>query len=605
MWGQPRRPSTAARARVVALGMLMVASAPAEALAQGPSPEPSTAEPGKARETSSPKAPAEPMRSESARVDRRLAAGGRWPAGSVEAQLDADATLIPFGKGAIFVPAMTSGLDEPPIEVLKGDDRVAEGTAGSRIPLFPGTYTVRIGSGASQQRMTAQATVRELATTVIPVSWSGLTVHVVDPRYNSLRASYELIRVSDREYVGIGFGTDEQAGEPISTWVLRPGLYKIVRVGENYRARRDFVTVRLVRGKHTHFLLVLNEETGEFAGGGEVPADELFLAPSDALTFNLVVGGDVTGNYRENQPGLPDQLALQGRAFVDGLMSAQLFDNPLIVRLQVEEGFQLVDELSDDRAAEDGEGGPPIQLTRDRLELDALYVYRLEPWIGPYARGELETNLFTGTENFEDERDVVVGEVVQGPDGEEVFEEIDALGQDGVRSFDLRPPFGVTSVREGIGLNVRAFKTVAAELNLRTGLGALHQITNDVFRTFEPETTGSVVAYVPVRGTDRVGAELTLLGTLRLTRYLILTAEVEALITPFRVGSVTAVSSGGRVLDPIEESFIEAEGSALVKLTSFLSLNFVTRYVRDATINPDQPDQIETDLLLRFSVKVL
>jgi hypothetical protein len=72
-----------------------------------------------------------------------------------------------------------------------------------------------------------------------------MQVHVIDEQYGSVRASYEIIRMDDRAYVGLGFGTDEQAGEPVSTWILRPGLYKIIRVGETYRARRDFFTVRV------------------------------------------------------------------------------------------------------------------------------------------------------------------------------------------------------------------------------------------------------------------------------------------------------------------------------------------------------------------------
>src|SRR5688572_6804569 len=214
--------------------------------------------------------------------DERLTEDHGWPAGTIHEELDKDIALIPYGKGAIFVPAMTNPLDEPPVAVYYQDERIEEGTTGSRIILNPGTYEVRVGSGAGEQRLGIQATVRERHTTVVPVSWAGLSIHVVDERLGSLRGSYEIIRVEDREYLGIGFGTDEQAGEPVTTWLLRPGLYKIVRVGETYRARRDFATVRLVEGHHTHFQLVLDKASDEFKGGGEVPANELFL-PKDGF----------------------------------------------------------------------------------------------------------------------------------------------------------------------------------------------------------------------------------------------------------------------------------------------------------------------------------
>lgn len=518
----------------------------------------------------------------SPRIDPRLAAGDQWPAGRVDDQMDRDETMIPFGKGAIFVPAMTSGLDEPPVEILSNDERVAEGTTGERVVLSPGTYTVRVGSGASQQRIRVQATVRELATTVIPASWSGLTVHVVDENYGSLRASYELIRVEDREYMGIGFGTDEQAGEPVSTWILQPGLYKIVRVGENYRARRDFVTVRLLKGKHTHFLLVLDEETGEFAGGGEVPAEELFR-PQEGFFGSLVIGGDVTMNIRNDVLGLQDGVSLAARGFIDGRLSVELLGNPLILQLQLEQGFTNTPDA-------------PIQKTIDRLDLDALYVYRFEPWVGPYLRLGAETNLIPGEQQLGDDFFVVRrredGSVITrtGPQS----------------SVELSPSFGLTSVREGIGLNVRAFKTVFAELNIRAGFGARHRITRSLFEldpcsrsadgSGQPtaecsvfdDPGGRTLVFQEVVGNDQLGAETAVLATIRITRYILVNLEVDSLLTA-----------------PLANSIIEGEGSVALKLASFLSVNYVTRYTRDPTLSEESPDRVEQDILLRFSVDLL
>jgi hypothetical protein len=503
------------------------------------------------------------------RVDPRLAAGDGWPAGRVDDQLDQDETLIPFGKGALFVPAMTSGLDEPPVEVLQGGERVAEGTTGRRIVLPPGTYSVRVGSGARQQRMKVQATVRELSTTVIPVSWSALSVHVVDESYNSLRASYELIRVSDREYMGIGFGTDEQAGEPLSTWILRPGLYKIVRVGENYRARRDFVTVRLVRGKHTHFLLVLNEETGEFAGGGEVPEEELFR-PQDGFFGSLVVGGDVTMNVRNNALTVDDGISVTAQGFLDGRLAIQLFDNPLLLRLQVEQGLTNASNF-------------PIQKTRDRVDLDGLYLYRFQPWIGPYVQVGAETNLFPGEELLREPSPIVY----LSPGGEVLGREVDTTAE-------ISPSFGLVSIREGAGLNVRPFKSVLGEVNLRLGFGARHRITNRLFEEEDcpgdgcPLVLPSARVYRRIDSSDQIGVETAVLATFRLTRYVLVNVEVDSLLTW-----------------PLERSIIEAEGSVALKLTSFVSVNYVVRYRREPTLSIDDPNRLEQDILLRFSVDLL
>ncbi|MBK8012973.1 MAG: hypothetical protein IPK13_16655 [Deltaproteobacteria bacterium] len=283
-----------------------------------------------------------------------------WPAGTIQAQLDRDPKLVPFGFGAVFVPAMTNPLDEPPVTIWSGPTRVMEGTTGSRLIVYPGTYEVRLGTGTGDQRLAIQVTVKEQQVTVVPASWSGLAVHVVDEQFGSVRSSYEIIRADGREYMGIGFGTDEQAGEPVSTWVLRPGLYKIVRVGETYRARRDFATVRLREGRFTHFLLVVDPATGDFSGGGEVPEAELFR-PTGGFFGSLVVGGDLTLSSRRGDPTVGDGLGFAFRGFADGRLSVELLKSPLVLQMQIEEG-------------QTKSPGQPLSKTNDRADLDLLYV---------------------------------------------------------------------------------------------------------------------------------------------------------------------------------------------------------------------------------------
>lgn len=503
-----------------------------------------------------------------------------WPAGAIQEQLNRDTTLVPYGKGAIFVPAMTNPLDEPPVAIWKDGDRVGEGTTGQRIVMEPGTYEVRVGSGAQQQRIAIQATVRERFTTVIPVSWAGLSVHVVDERFSSLRGSYEIIRVEDREYMGIGFGTDEQAGEPVTTWVLRPGLYKIVRVGETYRARRDFATVRLVEGHLTHFLLVL-DETGAFQGGGEVPQEDLFQA-KDGFYGSLIFGGDVSLNQRDNVPGLPQGISFAFRAFVDARASIEIFDNPLVLQLQIEEGQTKPPEL-------------PLQKTNDRLDLDMLYVYGLTNWLGPYIRFGGETNLLPTTQNFDEARPVE-------------FRDTDGATflrcQDDAASVDLGGPVGLSTLQEGAGLNMRLLKTLFAETTLRAGIGARHTLARgDVFllrddlsgenyaplappSPCDPTLDEDRRVYVRLPSVNRFGVETTLLGVGRISRWVLINLELDALI-PF---------------NGFENTVVEVETSVALKLTRFLSVNYVVRFLLDRVISDDY--QLQQDVLLRFSLEI-
>ncbi len=479
---------------------------------------------------------------------------------------------MPFGKGALFVPALNNPLDEPPVTVLQDGLRVAEGTTGARIVLSPGTYEVRLGSGTVQQRLRYQATIKEAHTTLIPVSWAGLSVHVVDEGYGSLRASYELIRVDDREYMGIGFGTDEQAGEPVSTWILRPGLYKLVRLGDTYRARRDFATVRLLGGGHAHFILVLNAETGEFAGAGEVPTDEIFRA-GDGFFGSLVFGGDITLNERSAGAALEPGLYLSFRSFLDSRVTFQVNDNPLLLRLQIEEGQSRGPEGD-------------WQKSSDRVDFDALYIYRLNTFLGPYVQLGLDTTLLPGSIKVDDGGTPEVtsddGKVFIDDEGQ-ARREVMIVDQ----SFQFLPPLGVVAVKEGVGMNWRVFKTLFAESNVRAGLGARHNLVRaETYTLTSTDEDTNSTTFFTQRTSHQVGINFIVVGVARLTRWALLNLELDTLL-PF----------GG-----FSGAVIEVEASLALKLTRFISLNYVFRYLRDPKLLEATRDRIEHDVVLRFSL---
>ncbi len=498
-------------------------------------------------------------------VNAVIGQGGEWPAGTVRAQLERDPTLVPFGKGAIFVPSMTTGLDEPPVTVYRGAEVTAESTTGKRIVVSPGEYRVQVGSGAIQQQMGYDVTVREQNTTVIPVSWSGLSIHVVTQTYASLRASYELIRMEDRSYIGIGFGTDEQAGEPVQTWVLKPGLYKVVRVGENYRARTDFSTVRLLPGAHTHYILVLDENTNAFQGAGEISESELFK-PRDAVAGSLVIGGNASLTSRSNVLNQPAGESYAASAFLDGRLNFLIAKNPLLLRLQVEEGQGKLPNL-------------PWQKTRDRLALDALYIYRWQPWIGPYVRFGGETNLFD-TYRYFDEDDPATYRVFNSS-GQQLTE------QSTSERLKTAPPFGFTTLREGVGVNTRVLKTLFAEMNFRVGPGARQTITRDLLVEDNPNSdTRTTADFSRVASDTTFGVEATVLAIARITNYVIINLELDTL-TPF--------SSNDALI-------IDMSSTIALKLTQFASINYVIDFLRNRNVSAR--DQIEHDILLRFSVAI-
>ena len=88
--------------------------------------------------------------------------------------------MVPSGSGAVFVPAMTNGADEPETIVYQGAQRVASGPNGQRIILAPGSYVLRIGSSPLNQMMSVPVDVTAGNTNRVPVTWGGIIVEVVD-----------------------------------------------------------------------------------------------------------------------------------------------------------------------------------------------------------------------------------------------------------------------------------------------------------------------------------------------------------------------------------------------------------------------------------------
>ncbi|MEO1339515.1 MAG: hypothetical protein AAFV29_27995, partial [Myxococcota bacterium] len=128
---------------------------------------------------------------------------------------------------------------------------------------------------------------------------------------------------------------------------------------------------------------------------------------------------------------------------------------------------------------------------------------------------------------------------------------------------------------------------VFAEVNVRTGLGGRHRLTRDLFVLDRDGGSDMPTIFSEVDSDNQVGVETTVLAVARITRWVILNLEVDTLLpfTSFR------------------ETLIDLEGSIALKLTRFLSVRWVARFIRDRAIQAD--DRFENDILLRFSVELL
>ncbi len=454
-----------------------------------------------------------------------------------------DDTPMPVGFGAIFLPAASDGDREPVVAVTQRDTDavIAEGQMGRRIVLDPGIYTVRFGSGAGTQQMEAHVEVRAGQTTVVPPSWGGLDIDVTDGRFVPFRGNYELFRMDDQDNYGLGLGADALSGESTRIWVLRPGLYKIVRAGGTYTARTDFATVRVSAGEVRNFALVLDEDTGDFLGAGEVdPALQQTPGEDSHWSGSAVIDGSILFNRTNEvteEEGWSLGLGLRVFGSLRYLDDTQLWDT----RVDLEE--------SQERPAEAEDSLPEaLDSAEDRLFFHTIYTYLLVPWFGPYGQLRSETTLLPKYTGDPGERE------------------------------KLSDAFAPWKLRQGAGGNFRVVRRRDIELDVRAGLGARQFLARGLSTEDGIEVEDDIV--------EGPEAAVVLLG--RITRWVTLSSDFDGLF-PF---------------SELEQPRFEWRNQVSLRLASFVSLAYRLNVFGDPNLGIDDDFQVEHDVQLRFSYVV-
>lgn len=494
-----------------------------------------------------------------------------WTTPPVEDQLAQDETVIPLGKGAVFVPALTDPLNEPPVILVAGDT-VLDIPTGRRILVEPGQYTVIVSSGSPSQGVGQAVDVLEGETTVVPVRWGALRIEVVDEKRVPHRGSYELIRADTREPYGTGFGVDTLQGEQLMTWLLPPGVYRIVKTGANYRALRDFATVYVPESGFVRYRLVTDPQTGEFRGAGVLMPGEFGSPKNERQRWfkSLILGVDGSLVQQSNVVGFANQLLLAGSIFVDGQLSYARDDHRVTVLGQIEEGASQIRPR---------EGDPlPFVKSRDRLRGDLLYTWYLRPSLGPYARAAAETQAFS--------TDVLVSEDtevrIQRADGS-----VDARSLRANETLRVASAWAPTVVREGVGMNARLVNSRWVTFNWRLGFG-LRQNRYDGAWVLQDVASTPTIEYTEVPSFDQQGVESTIVATARLPGWAVYATDVE-MFTDFGA---------------FDRPTLEWRNSLILRLTRNLSFNYYANV--DLLPLDDDPDsdtvtQIEQSVLLRAS----
>ena len=464
-----------------------------------------------------------------------------------------DDTPMPVGFGAIFLPTTSNGDREPVVAVYPdgSDEAVVEGQMGKRIVLEPGIYEVKFGSGAGTQQLERRVEVAPGHTTVLRPEWGGLDIDVLDESFVPFRGSYELFRMANQDNYGLGLGADALSGEAVRVWVVPPGLYKIVRAGGSYAARTDFATVRISPGELRKLTLVLDEDTGEFKGAGEV-ASARTTGVDSPWSGNAAIDGNIVFNSTEEagQTEAGEKLALGLRLF--GSLRYQDDTNLWDTRADIEETQEQPASKKKGDSFIEG-----LESEEDRLFVHTIYTYLVVPWFGPYVQMRSETSLLPKY-----------------------------IGDPGDRTR-FADSFAPWNLREGAGGNFRVVRRRDIELDVRAGFGARQFLARGTLKVEEGQLVTEANSDTPVELENDIveglEAAVVLLG--RVTRWVTLSAEFDGLF-PF---------------DELQQPRFEWRNQVSLRLASFVSLAYRFNVESDPNLELDDDLQKEHDIQLRFS----
>jgi len=505
------------------------------------------------------------------------AAMNTWYTPTIAAQIAAEETIIPFGKGGIFVPRFSETNSEPDVEVYDlQNNHIVSARTGTTIVLVPGDYEVTLGSGSQQQRITKRVTVAEGRKTPVIPDWSGLIIEVVDEQGISLRGEYELVRIDEFDPYGRGYGASVELGETVKAWILKPGTYKILGAGESYNTMTNFLTVRLLPGELTNFLLVQESEKFGIRGGGTLQLASATRSVTSNWHWGANAGANVLFNL-DTDHGANTEM----NSFTMGL----LFDTWVFYRKKpVEWNTRL--RLDESINISDNDAETMIN-SPDRVLLSSIFIWRILNWLGPYARSEFNTKFFST--KIKRNKEAAFCFV----DSDYMLDESRQPDTSGI--FLLEPGFSPLIFELGAGVNADLTTQRYIEAKARLGFGSAFSRYADRYRVIET----AKVNYPTEEDPDAVVETGIANGIILYPEEKIRIFEVgpqASLGVLVRIGAFASAEVEAKLFAPVAPSprfdrpDFEVSGTLSWRLSSFLNLDYTYRQTLRQPVELDVPD---------------
>ena len=511
------------------------------------------------------------------------AAMATWYAPPLAAQMEADEAIIPFGKGGIFVPRYTETNSEPDFEVYDlSNKHSGSARTGGTIMLVPGDYDVTLGSGSQQQRIVKRVTVVEGRKTPVVPDWSGLIIETVDEQGVSIRGEYELVRIDDFDPYGRGFGASVELGETVKAWILKPGTYKILGAGESYNTMTNFVTVRLLPGELTNFLLIQEPEKFGIRGGGTLQ----LASATRSMTSNWHWGANVGANILFNA-----EFDHQAKLEMNSLTMGLLFDTWVLYR---KKPVEWNTRLRLDESVNIADNDPETMVNSpDRMLLSSIFIWRILNWLGPYARSEINTKFFeTKVKRGKEDYFCFV-------DADYVFDESREPDTSGI--FVAEPGFSPLIMEIGAGVNADLTTQRYFEAKARLGFGSTYSRYDERYRVIESGDVKNPADDDPDEPPERRAAieNRKANGVILYPEKKVSIFEVgpqASLGATVRIGAFASVEAEVKLFAPVaptprfDKPDFDVSGTLSWRLSSILNLDYTYRQTLRQPVGLDVPD---------------
>lgn len=501
-----------------------------------------------------------------------------WDTPPLSEQMTSVRAHIPLGKGGIFVPRFSDLHRTPEVEILDPEgDVVTSGAMGNTFSVEAGTYFVVIGSGSHRQRLVRQVVVEESKATPVLPEWSGLIIETLDSNSVPFRGEYEIVRIDEFEPYGRGFGADPAIGEVLTTWILKPGTYKIFGRGQSFNALKNFVTVRLLPGEYTKFLLIQRPDDYTIIGGGT-----LDLSPGTKLKSNWRYGANAGGTLFfsgkiDNNESKNDAMNLNLNLRSNFWLSYNKAPYEWISDLLIDEGINVsdLDFFSKFDFKE-------FSNATDELRITSLFIWRVLQWFGPYGRTEISTNLFPRRMKRDDKLFYLPG-----------TDSTQSGTIDSSSTFKLSNSLSPLMLEIGAGANFDVIRMRIFETKIRLGVGSTMGNFPKRYEVISSDND-SLSSFIVLQQKEKTtnvefGPQAALNTSLHIGRFAIASAELK-MFTP--------VVPEMRITRPD----FDLQTTLSWRLSRFVTLDYDYRYM---LVQPDNEDaRVNTSthrIWLRFS----